>query len=199
MPSERFYKLKQVKKRTFLKMAYKEFALHSYEGASITRLMGDLKMAKGSIYQYFEDKQDLYLYLVEHAHQQLHDVVRKTCPAPHSEDDFNAWFSNLLLIQLKFLMAVPAYTSLFIKHSAEYKMGARLSFMEAPIEEASRVTNTNIPIEKAFYLNNLPFLVFDFILQSEKIDLYEIIKSDSSIVIPTDKLLYLCEAFFKKA
>ncbi len=42
-----------------------EFASHSYNKASLSRVVARAGIAKGSMYQYFEDKKDLYLYLFD--------------------------------------------------------------------------------------------------------------------------------------
>jgi len=198
MPSERFHNLKQVKKRTFLKMAYREFALHSYEGASITRLVADLKMSKGSIYQYFEDKEDLYNYLVAHAEKHLFDVIEKTCPLPKRGDCFDKWLERIILIQVKFLLAMPSYALLFIKHNAEFSKIESLAFIKEKIERANKITRRNLSSENIYRLQNLPLLIFNFVIASKKINLFESISSDSNIELPTNKLLYLCEAFLQK-
>lgn len=196
MPSQRFHNLKRVKKRTFLKMAYKEFSLHSYEGASITRLVSDLKMSKGSIYQYFDNKDDLYNYLVEHAYSQLYLVLSKACPIPNSLSDFDSWYKNYLLVYLKFLCAIPSYAYLMIRNKVEFsKEGrtekAKISNMieQASIDILSR--------EKACYLSVLPILIFKFLLESEQVEVNEMIESGRSLDISSDKLLYLCESFLE--
>ncbi len=198
MPSERFHKLKSVKKRTFLKMAYKEFAMHSYEGASITRLVGDLKMAKGSIYQYFVDKEDLYKYLVDHAEKQLLEVVDKTCPQPLKTASFNKWLEKTMLVQVKFLLTIPVYAALFKKNKLEANAKNRFDSIKSSIIEAGNITNTILSPQALFSLSFLPFIIFDFIIETEEVDLYKIIISDSSIEVATDKLLYLCEAFLER-
>ncbi len=198
MPSKRFYNLKPVKKRTFLKMAYKEFALHSYQGASITRLVGNLKIAKGSFYQYFIDKQDLYQYLIKHAEHQLEELLARTCPSPSKNDSFNDWLTKAMLIQVKFLLTIPSYTLLFIKYKADFTTPELISFMYKKIELASDNCGKNLKTAYKYQLVQLPFLLFNFIVFSEKINLNEIINSDSSIEVATDKLLYLCEAFLPK-
>jgi AcrR family transcriptional regulator len=81
MPKPTFLKLKVEKKEKFILAAFEEFAQHHYETASISRLVDKLGIAKGSIYQYFEDKKDLYLFLIEYANQQkqkaIAEVIRK--------------------------------------------------------------------------------------------------------------------------
>lgn len=197
MPSQRFHNLKQVKKRTFLKMAYREFALHSYEGASITRLVLDLKMAKGSIYQYFDDKDDMYHYLVDHAFGQLHTVLNKASPLPNSSTSFDSWFLNYLLVYIKFLCAIPTYAFLFIRYRTDF-FDKRVA-TELQIDQLiSKATKNNLKDEKEYFLGSLPILIFKYILRSEQINPKEIIESGDKLDISNNKLLYLCEAFLNK-
>ncbi|MCF6361648.1 MAG: TetR/AcrR family transcriptional regulator [Cyclobacteriaceae bacterium] len=179
-------------------MAYKEFALHSYEGASITRLVGELKMAKGSIYQYFEDKEDLYNYLVENAQNKLLEVINKTSPPPTYDDPFNKWLERFVIIQAKFFLAIPSYALLISRYQSDFKEKDPLVLIKTKIKDASELTGKKISIEDNYLLQHLPLQIFNFIIHSEKIELDEIINSNSSIEIPNNKLLYLCEAFLRK-
>lgn len=43
-----------------------EFALHEYQTASLSRIVSKLNLAKGSFYRYFENKQSLYFFLLDH-------------------------------------------------------------------------------------------------------------------------------------
>lgn len=197
MPSQRFHKLNPIKKRTFLRMAYKEFAVHSYEGASITQLVSDLKMAKGSIYHYFEDKKDMYNYLVEHAYGQLHLILTKACPLPESSQKFDSWYKNYLLVYIKFLCSIPTYAFLFIRNKADFSEDERAneSLIIGFIPQSS---NNTLSKEREYFFRSLPLLIFNYILESEQIDKKEIIESGNTINISSDKLLYLCDAFLYK-
>lgn len=64
MPKSTFLNLKDDKKKMLTEAFMKEFATHSYDTASLTAVVKSLGIAKGSIYQYFEDKQDLFMYLI---------------------------------------------------------------------------------------------------------------------------------------
>jgi AcrR family transcriptional regulator len=64
MPKETFLNLPEDKRRRITNVALDEFALHDYRGASLSRIVETAGIAKGSMYQYFDDKKDLYLYLV---------------------------------------------------------------------------------------------------------------------------------------
>ena len=65
MPKDTFIKLKPAKKEAITNAFLHEFSHHVYEEASITKAVKSLGIAKGSVYQYFKDKLDLYLYLKE--------------------------------------------------------------------------------------------------------------------------------------
>lgn len=69
MPSSTFLNLPAEKREKLMNKFYDEFSKNSYREASISKIVADLKIAKGSIYKYFENKQDLYFYLIECAAQ----------------------------------------------------------------------------------------------------------------------------------
>lgn len=67
MPKQTFKNLSEAKRDTILNVAVDEFAHRGYEAASISKIVSNAGIAKGSFYQYFEDKRDLFLYLIDEA------------------------------------------------------------------------------------------------------------------------------------
>lgn len=65
MPKQTFFNLPEDKKERIVDAALDEFANYYYHKASITRIVNNAGIAKGSFYQYFEDKKDLFKYVVE--------------------------------------------------------------------------------------------------------------------------------------
>lgn len=65
MPSKTFLNLSQEKKNKILKAANKEFARVPIEQVSIKNIVEDAGIARGSFYQYFEDKEDLFDYIMK--------------------------------------------------------------------------------------------------------------------------------------
>lgn len=65
MPKPTFFNLAEEKRQALLDIAIEEFASNNYHNASISRIVARAGIAKGSLYQYFEDKKDLYLYLLD--------------------------------------------------------------------------------------------------------------------------------------
>lgn len=71
MPSERFLHLPEEKKKRIIKASLKEFARVPFEEISINRIIRDAGISRGSFYQYFEDKYDLQMFLLEGFRDQL--------------------------------------------------------------------------------------------------------------------------------
>lgn len=65
MPSKTFFNLKEEKKERIEKALVHEFSKRSFEQTSITNIIKEAKIPRGSFYQYFEDKKDAMKYLVE--------------------------------------------------------------------------------------------------------------------------------------
>ncbi|GAB5494117.1 MAG: TetR/AcrR family transcriptional regulator [Phototrophicaceae bacterium] len=65
MPKETFYNLPDEKKQLIENIAIDEFAEYGFDKASINRMVITMQIAKGSFYQYFEDKKDLFSHLIQ--------------------------------------------------------------------------------------------------------------------------------------
>ena len=65
MPKETFFNLPDAKRAAITAIAIEEFADHPYASVSISRIVARAGIAKGSFYQYFENKEDLHNYLLD--------------------------------------------------------------------------------------------------------------------------------------
>ena len=64
MPTERFYRLPEEKKRSICSAAVKEFARVPLDKVSINQIIKEADISRGSFYTYFEDKDDLMRYIL---------------------------------------------------------------------------------------------------------------------------------------
>jgi len=80
MPKSTFYNLPEKKKQRVIDAAIDEFATYNYYKANVTRIVDRANIAKGSFYQYFDDKKDLFKYIIELMSQEkleyLGDVLK---------------------------------------------------------------------------------------------------------------------------
>ena len=64
MPKPTFFNLKEEKKEKIEKALLKEFSENTFEKASISSIILEANIPRGSFYQYFEDKEDAIYYVI---------------------------------------------------------------------------------------------------------------------------------------
>lgn len=124
MPYQTFFNLSEEKRRQLLDCAIDEFAKNDYQSASITKIVNRAGIAKGSLYQYFKDKQDLYNYLLELAIQKKTEIFNSTSKT----EPGMTWFE--MLTNLFQVMA-----SYEIRYPQLSKIGFRATSGNSPLPE----------------------------------------------------------------
>lgn len=105
MPKPTFEKLNNEKKERIIDAFIKEFSGHRYDDASLSRVVKQLGIAKGSIYQYFEDKLDLYLYLKSYCEQAKLGYIVHVKRTDHA--DFWSYYRALFEAGIEFDLKSP--------------------------------------------------------------------------------------------
>jgi AcrR family transcriptional regulator len=80
VPFPTFFNLSEEKRQKILDCAMDEFAQNDYDNASISKIVSNAGIAKGSLYQYFTDKGDLHRYLIELATQKKAEMLAAARP-----------------------------------------------------------------------------------------------------------------------
>lgn len=75
MPNTTFFNLSDEKRCRIVDAALQEFAAHSFNEASINRIIKNAEIPKGSFYQYFKNKEDLYLYFLDEVSKEFTDPL----------------------------------------------------------------------------------------------------------------------------
>ena len=63
MPKQTFFNLDKAKQTRIFDAAVLEFSQRTYEEVKISNIIRDAKIPRGSFYQYFDDKRDLFMYM----------------------------------------------------------------------------------------------------------------------------------------
>lgn len=146
MPKDTFFNLPPEKRALILDVAISEFAQYSYDAASINRMVTQAGIAKGSFYQYFEDKRDLFLYLMELVSREKAKYIAPVMMNPEDHDIFTL-LRELYISGIRFAGENPQYSEIgnrLIIHKDEpiYQevladsMPAAYDFFEAILESA---------------------------------------------------------------
>lgn len=124
MPKQTFLNLPEEKRKAFIEIALDEFANHDYNTASVSKIVEKAGIAKGSVYQYFEDKQDLFMYLLDFANQEMLNVIQQTPPPDPNADFFET---------LRWQMSVGVQASL--KYPVHSKLARRAYTSPLPFRD----------------------------------------------------------------
>lgn len=112
MPTQTFFNLPKKKYLAVLEASIDEFSEKDYENASIASIVTNSGIARGSFYQYFKDKEDLYSYLLDVVFAEKLKYFTKD-PAADGEDVFYSNLMSLLENGLLFDYSNPRYGKLF--------------------------------------------------------------------------------------
>ncbi|MFN5060335.1 MAG: TetR/AcrR family transcriptional regulator [Chloroflexota bacterium] len=80
MPSETWWNLDESKRLAIIQASVIEFAQANFAQASLSQIVKQVGIAKGSMYQYFADKEDLYLYIVQLASDHMMAEIQQRIP-----------------------------------------------------------------------------------------------------------------------
>lgn len=76
MPSVRFEKLNKEKREKIIKISLDEFSKNDYENVSINKIIRRAEISRGSFYTYFENKEDLFIYLIRDYIRLVYEVIK---------------------------------------------------------------------------------------------------------------------------
>jgi TetR/AcrR family transcriptional regulator len=111
----KFYSLEQEKRERIINAALKEFAKNGYEKASTNEIIKEAEISKGSLFNYFKNKKQLYLFLLDYVVTVIDEI--------YEEMDWNITdlferMRALGLIKFKIMRKYPQAFN-FIKNAAQ--------------------------------------------------------------------------------
>lgn len=114
MGVDRFLRLKEPKREKILEGAVEEFSRYGFRQASLNRLAQSLGISKGSLFQYFGNKEGLFLYIFDHAvslvRKRLSQVKQDT-----TEKDFYEKIHQSLMAGVDFIRRHPRIYRIYLK------------------------------------------------------------------------------------
>lgn len=204
LPKQTFFNLTEIKRNTIIQTALDEFAQNSYLNASVTKIAEKSGVSKGSMYQYFHDKKDLYKYILELIGQKKLYFI-KDCIIKQDEMSFIENIRMLYKKGLEFAIANPLMASIannFVKeqHSEireeilkENQDKSNLFFINL-IEKAkskgeiSSEINSEMGAYIIYHFNNV---LIDMLMNSKEYD--QIYQQHEEFLKKVDDLLFILE------
>lgn len=170
MPKETFHQIASEKRENILRTAAMLFADQGFARTDVAQIAKQAGVAKGSIYNYFESKEDLYLYVcrdgIEHSRQAVYGDIRP-------EWDLYRQIDHIFRKGVAFVLAHPEYARLYLntasagmdrfadklsleveKHTADHLKGL--------IKEGMRkgIVRKDVDVSLAAFLINSLYIIF---------------------------------------
>lgn len=106
MPKQTFHNLPEEKRAAIVNAAIDEFVEHGFKAASINRIVANSDISKGSFYQYFEDKRDVFMYLLGQLEREKMEYFNGRHPPSNNLDTFQ-YFRWMIKVGMEFNSAYP--------------------------------------------------------------------------------------------
>ncbi|HWT33007.1 MAG TPA: TetR/AcrR family transcriptional regulator [Microbacterium sp.] len=112
MARPRFHALPSERQGAILDAALDEFSAHGFAGASLNRIISVTGVSKGSMYYYFDSKEDLYADVLRRQVERLFQDVPLPVPEATEADEFWNIIEGHYLRLMRLLVATPQTAAL---------------------------------------------------------------------------------------
>jgi len=111
MPSSTFTKLSPEKQERILQAAAKEFGKRNIQEGNLSNIVKDADIARGSLYQYFPSREDLYIYVFETLRARRAEFAKPAYEL-YKKESFLRFFKHLHLLNSEYLLTHPLHIAL---------------------------------------------------------------------------------------
>lgn len=108
MPKKTFENLSEQKKKRIFNAAVQEFSNRRFSEASINQIIKTAEISRGSFYQYFHNKEDIYLYMITEIGTSKMKVMGRT-EEQNPEADFFEIYIKMFQEGLQWSRSNPDY------------------------------------------------------------------------------------------
>lgn len=172
MPKETFFNLQADKRNLIISVAIYEFSKADYNTASINQICKKADIAKGSFYQYFADKLDLYVYVMTAAIEEKIKFFSSAITEFHNLTLLEQ-FRFLFKKGIEFAKKHPQYAALGEQFSKESDETAKSAVIKEGIKQSETLFMQMIHNAKGEIDNKVDTLALTLLLQSLNSAIYK--------------------------
>ena len=157
MPNSRFSKLEEEKQNLIIRTALEEFSAKNFDQASINQISKKAGLSAGNLYYYFENKEDLYMTVVDYVVNKLkfeHNGFSKPLKQGAFWDIIKEWLLKRVMISINDKAIGNFFNKLF-----EYNTSDDINSVEKRVNEKVRSEFRmifDIGVSKGAIRNDLP-------------------------------------------
>jgi AcrR family transcriptional regulator len=127
MPTVTWSRLGAERRAAVVAAAETEFAAHGFSGGSLNVIARRAGVAKGSLFQYFADKRDLYAHITDIGSQRVRSHMEQQIRLLDPTRPFFAFLTDLLDVWVAYFAEHPRERALHAAASFEVDTDARVS------------------------------------------------------------------------
>jgi AcrR family transcriptional regulator len=127
MPTVTWARVDPVRRAAVIEAAESEFGAHGFSGGSLNVIARRAGVAKGSLFQYFADKRDLYAFIAEIASQRVRARIEELIVRLDPTRPFFEFLTDLLDAWVAYFAEHPRERALHAAATLEVDTDARIS------------------------------------------------------------------------
>lgn len=112
IPKKTFFNLDEDKQARIVSCALDEFSERSFDNSNLSNIIKNAQIPRGSLYQYFKDKTDLYMYVMEITKNKKLEYIKEFFVNPMDLPFFQL-FKYLYKAGIKFALENPKMVKMF--------------------------------------------------------------------------------------
>lgn len=203
IPTQTFYNLSSEKKERIIEAAIEEFSRYYFQEAKISRIIKKAQIPRGSFYQYFSDKFDLYRFLFDYIAKKKGGYMDAALQSIN-EIKSTTMIREMYTAGIQFAKDYPLLAimgSKFFRETREFKekiLGKyekeQLRFLEELLEQGKMRKEIKEEVDTkvaAYILANMLQAVVDYVCKESKDD--DVFKEDGDLLRMIEKVLFIFE------
>ena len=95
MPTSTWFRLTVAKRERVLHAAMREFGEHGYSTGSLSTIAREAEISKGSLFQYFTDKQEFFAYVCDEVSRRVREDMERKVIALDFDQPFEDWLVDV--------------------------------------------------------------------------------------------------------
>ncbi|QNG20250.1 TetR/AcrR family transcriptional regulator [Rhodococcus triatomae] len=139
MPTATWERLPQERRAAVIEAAEAEFAARGFSHGSLNTICREAGVSKGSLFQYFTDKADMYVYLADRASRRIRAAIEAEAARLHWNDDFYSSMLSLTETWVRYFYDHPRDLAMTAATNLEPDQTARASVREVVNEHYTEV------------------------------------------------------------
>ena len=108
----------------------REFGEHGYSTGSLNTIAREAEIAKGSLFQYFSDKQEFFAYVCDEASRTVREEMERRMADLDYEQPFNDWLTDVCFVWSEYFAEHPLERGVVAATNLEIDNSVRLVVRE---------------------------------------------------------------------